>query len=313
MAPIINKEIQHNLERKYHQAKLLLDQRDANPKSLQLKSEYASRDLLVEIQDDLLKELSKYKPNTNENQWYTYMLGCIFFKIGEIFFTMKEFITAKKYLKKCLALLDPWKQQPECLIASLNSMILLVSINFEVFDTCQAVKYVEQAEDLHWRFKKSGLVPLLPKDLFCIQNRNERDKDEEIYNLKGCFLRIILFMKRIFDVANPEDHLLDLQFKTLDHQLDFDKDYYLNCMWTLPAIMLAEHLSIKSRFVDSRHILAAAQYTLDKNENRTDSYFNDASINLIRTWASYGKRLLQSFESNTAGKFHLNLLHLFSK
>lgn len=170
MATFHNKFL-NNLKTKFDQSKAIVRQ-------YPFRSLNVALGLLREIQMDITSELKKHDATDEKHKTCSYILGSIYYEIGQLFLKSNDLDTAKTHLEKCLKSLDPWKQQSECVIACMGSLVLLDDIHLrpsrEQFDKAQLLS--EQAEDLHFQFKRSELVPITIYELF-----GTKDKKNDMY------------------------------------------------------------------------------------------------------------------------------------
>lgn len=298
-------EILTSLGNKYEQVKhaaQFLTDRDIVMPSI-LRKPY---DLLVEIEADITSgELARTQPNTKEYQLVLSILGNILFKIGHTFFTIETFDIAEGHLEKCKHLLEPWKLQPEGIIAYVSALNLLAIINMQPsqLDFKKSRQFLEQAEDLYWRFRMTGMASLTIDDLLAGTKNGKRDSDKGIDLLKKSYTQTLETHKDIFKSSDEENRQkqLDFRFKMVKYMLNLD-DLKNAAKQALLMYWQWNHLH---RLSEARYFLAAAQYMVDQFEKqmfrpdmnekeRADvrGQFQMLSSALIQCWAAFGLKIL---------------------
>lgn len=258
---------------------------------------------LINIQTSVKNELVKSQPNTEEHQMYSYILGYLLYHKGKLLYHKKNYDTAKKSLMECLQLLDSWKLQPECVIVCLDSLNMISNIHLLPIrqNLDMSLAFFEQAEDLHWQFRKSGLVALPCNALVSTEDEIIVKSDIGKLLMDRCDTVLMANSHQIFELSTADQKKCDAMFKRLWHQLEFDDIDY--CSWTLLACTMSLHLSLKQRFAESRHFLAGGQYMLDKYkeqefskpskniEKQALNIFRETTAHLDKHWATYGQLL----------------------
>lgn len=321
----IDKKFLGKFKCKLEQIVELLRHNNEEPEDVLFKSQNTARDLLVEVQEDIEEELEKWEENTEEKRLYSFLSGHVYYKMGQFFNLAGDLDTAREYLDNCVTLLEPWKQLPECIIPYMGSHILMAHIDERLPDHANLnLDSLEEAEDQHFCFKKSGLAPLTIGQLFGFDSENNRDLG--VCELRNCFSLIFANPLKMIDQQSTND----FHFKTLQHQLEID-DIFYSCRWASQAMAMSRDFGRRDCFEDARHFLAAAQFVLDKYNDQIqhrmdlsekmqavmELEYRTASARLMQSWGYFGSRLLQfKLELETDGESLFNIpldnLYLFT-
>lgn len=325
----IPKEKLTDIKEHYERAqKLIEEDSKTDPVTDPYRSHYAAQKIL----QDLENNVQNLQIDNDEDLVLRAILCCICKEIGRIHYFTEELSNAEKYFEKCLKLLKDNELNEHCIniyIDILNQSSILWSsrTNPEA-----SKELLERAENAYKDFRAAGdLKPLELTDLF--------GSPDEIESGKGDLALEKLHTLTLYYLAQVYGNLGDLPKSahychlTLKRQLEYNDFEAID--WALNAATLSQYYFTKNALKQSRHLLAAASYMLDKHEqNLCSSELSDdekrekldvlshRSADIARCWAKYGlyilstskERLIQETDDGvTDGMADLTISHEFEE
>lgn len=169
-------------------------------------------------------------------------------------------------------------------------------------DHGESKKYLLRAESLYKEFKGLGIPPLTISDMF----GTEIEKGKGDVSLEKVHTLTLYYLAQVFGQEGDLDTSAHYCHLTLKRQLEF-KDYEA-IDWALNAATLSQYYFSKNSLKQSRHLLSAAQYMIDKhsssleeNQELTEEQKNSQletlshrSADVTRCWAKYAIYILST-------------------
>lgn len=266
---VLKEKLSDFKENYFEKAHKLIEEESRNdPESDPFKSHYNARTILQEAETNLKNILNDFdgsEINAKDEFTYKIILGNVQKDIGKICIFVEEQNAGEKKLQQSLELLEDFKSEPEviiCYVDALNQLGILWSTRQ---NTNESMRFLVKSEELYKQF----------------QDQSEKKEALTIYDVFGTEVEVgkgMLSLEKIHTLtlyylaqlySESDVHLSAKYFHhTLSRQLNF-KDYE-SVDWSLNSATLAQYYLSKNCFKQSRHLLAAASFMLDKHSQELE-------------------------------------------
>ena len=300
---VLKEKLSDIKENFFEKAHYLIDEESRNdPETDPYKSHYKAREILLNGEKNLINSLKDFDGAEADELTYKIILGYFQKDIGKICIFVDEQSEGEKKMKSVLESLEPHKLAPDvviCYADTLNQLGILWSTQN---NNAESMKYLSQSEELYRQFKDNPKNPLTINDVF----GTEVEKGKGTSELEKIHTLTLYYLAQLY--SETDVHLSANYFhQTLSRQLNF-KDYE-PVDWSLNAATLAQYYLSKNCFQQSKHLLAAASFMLDKYSQELDDQrsvqnvdqyaanlenFKHRSADVSWCWAKYFIRILTS-------------------
>lgn len=302
---VISKEWLTDVKEKFERAVQLVDEESKlDPPTDPYKSHYTARDILQELQNNIKNGLPQSGDTDDYSKLiYCSILGHIQKNIGAICLFTQEHSTCEQWLNQCIELLRNHKMTSEAILPYLEGLNLLGILWSHRQDAKKSKEFLDEANELYKEFKASELPPYTIYDICGTKDEIETGKGlltmEKLHTLTLFYLAQII--GTLGDMAQSAMHC----YSTLKRQLEFND--YEPIDWALNAATLSQYYFTQNNLIESRHLLASANYMLDTYEiemitpdmsedqkSAIKETFRHRQADVWRCWAKYGLYLLST-------------------
>jgi KIF-binding protein len=254
----ILKESLSDFKEKYEHALKLVE--DCKPDSLEpYKNHYKSRDILVELE----KKLENLIESTSDEQdvlTFKAIYGSVLKEIGKLNIFVEETGESEKYLKRALDVCEPLKFESSIVICYLDVLNQLGILYSKLMDGEKSKEFLLKCEKDAEEFKTTENLPLTVFDVFGTSDEIEKGKGKEA--LEKTITLTYFYLAQIYGTEGDLETSGKYCHFTLKRQLDFND--YEPVDWALNAATLSQYYFGKNMLRQSRHLLAASVYMLDR-------------------------------------------------
>lgn len=293
------KEKLSDIKEQYEKAQSLINDESKNdPVTEPYRSHYKAQEVLFNLEKNI-----KNLQGETEDPVLDAIKCHVYKEIARIYMHTEELSNADKYFKKAIEFCSERETDPRFIIGCVDTLNQ-TSILWSNWDNSEvARKTLDQAEKAYKDFKEKKEKPLTISDLFGSPEEVEEGKGdlalEKLYTLTLYYLAQVIGNSGDLHTSAKYCHI------TLKRQLEF-KDYE-PIDWALNAATLSQFFFTQNYLKQSRHLLAAASYMLDRyeqdlctselNEEQRQQkveVLNHRSADIARCWAKYDIHILNT-------------------
>ncbi|KXJ82756.1 hypothetical protein RP20_CCG011376 [Aedes albopictus] len=299
----ITKESLSDIREEFEKAHQKIDEDSKNdPPTEPFRSHYAARDILQAVQRKLKNLRESLDEGSDAELTVRCILANVLKDIGRISIFTEELSNGELVLKEALELVKEDKESAAGVngyIEVLNQLGILYC-NRGSFEESKAI--LEQAMENYASVKSlADFEPLTISDLFGTKDEIEKGKGQLL--LEKNHTLTLYYLAQVYGYL--EDLVKSAHFchKTLKRQLDYND--YEHIDWALNSATLSQYYFPKNYLSQSRHLLAAASYMLDRFEeevipketnptakNEKIENHRHRSADVARCWAKYAIHIL---------------------
>ncbi|KAL0267502.1 UNVERIFIED_CONTAM: hypothetical protein PYX00_009754 [Menopon gallinae] len=296
--------MESELWKKYQNVASLLEEESLkDPKEEPYRSRYKAKNILLEMESMVTKNLENLDPSHADHTTNTAMLAAILMQIGIISIETEEPSEGEEYLMKAFEMITDHLDR-RFVINSMHIRNHLGILWSQRSESSKAQTWLEGSEKLYEDYKKRSPTesPLTPQELFEVNGEEEKNHGsreiERVHTLTKFYLAQVY--------GSLKDLLRSAIYchETLRRQLVCGE--YDSIDWALNSATLSQFFMERILFTQARHHLAAASYILEKYENSLKDMtgteeeiegkkeeLRHRSADVSRCWAKYGIFLLE--------------------
>ncbi|XP_062533453.1 KIF-binding protein-like [Armigeres subalbatus] len=299
----ITKESLSDIREDFEKAHKKIDEDSKNdPPTEPFRSHYAARDILQNV----LRKLKNLRESLDQGSDAELTVRCILANVlkdvGRISIFTEELSNGELALKEALELVHEDKESASGVNAAIEvfNQLGILYCNRGNFEDSKAV--LDQATECYKSVRdKEEFEPLTISDLF--GTKDEIEKGKGMLLLEKNHTLTLYYLAQVYGYL--EDLVKSAHFchMTLKRQLDYND--YEHVDWALNAATLSQYYFPKNYLSQSRHLLAAASYMLDRFEEevipketnptaKTEKIetHKHRSADVARCWAKYAIHIL---------------------
>ncbi|KAG7333847.1 hypothetical protein KOW79_002254 [Hemibagrus wyckioides] len=183
-------------------------------------------------------------------------LGVIEYYLGVNHIETEELSAGEEYLMTCLKLLD------ECTVTRENvSLLIQVRNQLGILwagrdETETAQGFLEKAESIYTHYmKEDGQPPLDLVDFFVLEE-DAPSQQERIRRFEMAYTHTLYYLAQVYKNMGQYERAGQYCHSTLQRQLKFSQ--FVPLEWAINAATLSQYYITKTRYMEARHCLAAA-------------------------------------------------------
>lgn len=301
------KEKLSDIKEQYEKAqKLIEEESKSDPITEPYRSHYKACQVLLDLENNILNIIQDIPSADSSEQIKTYsaILSHVLKEIACIYTFTEELSNGEKYFRKALERIGEDNKNESMFITvyvdTLNQLSILCS---QLENIEQSKEFLETAENAYRTFKEKNGQALTISDVFGSPEEIEMGKGD--IALEKLHTLTLYYMAQVLGNLGNLEKSANYCHQTLKRQIEYND--YEPIDWALNAATLSQHFFTKNKLKQSRHLLAAASYMLDKYEqdicameltedqrkSKMDT-LNHRSADVARCWAKYGLHILST-------------------